>query len=150
MLKNGLLFLVILFLLVPLFFLSSVNAKARLNQEQALKVLISTIQKEKLYGNDPNMSCLSISSGESGKDHFDFSVRENHGGNCPGNPNASPVSDRFRVERSTRKVQWYDQTEDRPLSSSSFPEIEIKKVNRSEKNSVLPRASIIRITVMVG
>ena len=118
--KNGPLFIVILFLLIPVFLLSNVSAKARLSEEQALKVLVTTIQKEKLYGKDPNMSCLSILSGESGKDHFDFSVRENHGGNCPGNPNASPVADRFRVDRSSRKVQWYSPAEDRPLPLRTF------------------------------
>jgi hypothetical protein len=127
MMKNGLLFLVVLVLLIPLFFLSSVSAKARLTEEQALKVLISTIEKEKLYGNDPNMSCLSISPGESGKDHFDFSVHENHGGKCPGNPNASPGVDRFRVERSTRKVQWYDPGEDRLLSLRAFTKSKSKR-----------------------
>jgi hypothetical protein len=120
MMKNGLFFLIILFLLVPMLFLSNVSAKARLNEEQALKALVSAIQKERLYGKDPNMSCLSISSEESGKDHFTFSVRESHGGNCPGNPNSSPVSDRFRVDRTTRKVQWYNPAEDRPLSLRAF------------------------------
>jgi hypothetical protein len=125
--KNALLFLMVLFLLTPILFLSNVSAKARLTEEQALKVLISTIQKEKLYGNDLNMSCLSIFPGESGKDHFDFSVHENHGGNCPGNPNAPPVADRFRVERSSRKVQWYGPGEDRPLSLRAFTKSRSKR-----------------------
>ncbi len=120
MIRAGLLSFVVLLLLVPVFFFSNVSAKARLNEEQALKVLLYTIEKETLYGARVDMSCFTVFTEEREKDHFDFSVQENHGGNCPGNPNASPMVDRFRVDRGNKKVQWYSPTEGRPLSIKSF------------------------------
>ena len=120
MIKAGVLSLFVLLLLVPVFFFSNVNAKAKLNEEQALKVLHTAIEKDNLYGSRANMSCLTVFTEERGKDYFDFSVHENHGGNCPGNPNASPVTDRFRVDRSTKRIQWYDPVDDHPVSLKSF------------------------------
>lgn len=120
MIKTGLLCLAALSLLFPAFLFSSVNAKARLSEEQAVKVLLSAIQKETPHDSHPDMSCLSVSTGESGRDHFDFSVQENYGGTCPGNPNASPRTDRFRVDRSTKKVEWYDPAGGHPRAFKSF------------------------------
>ncbi len=120
MIKAGVLSFVVLLLLVPVFFFSNVNAKAKLNEEQALKVLLAAIEKDRLYGAHANMSCLTVFAEEREKEYFDFSVHENHGGNCPGNPNASPVVDRFRVDRSTRRIQWYDPADDRPVGLKSF------------------------------
>jgi hypothetical protein len=120
MIKTGLLCLAAVSLLFPAFLFSTVNAKARLSEEQALKVLVSAIQKDAPPGSHTDASCLSISPGESGRDHFDFSVQENYGGTCPGNPNASPRTDRFRVDRSTKKVEWYDPAGGHPRALKAF------------------------------
>jgi len=118
--KTGLLCVAIVFLLVPVLIFSNVNAKARLSEEQALNILLEAIEKDKLYGSKPNMSCFTIFTDEQDKDHFDFSVHKNRGSNCPGNPNESPIIDRFRVDRSSRKVQWYHPSDGRPLALKAF------------------------------
>jgi hypothetical protein len=41
---------------------------------------------------------------------FDIAVRERHGNGCPGDPQTSPVRDRFRVEHSGA-IRWYDPIE---------------------------------------
>jgi hypothetical protein len=120
MMKTGLLCIAIVFLLVPVFIFSNVNAKAKLSEEQALNVLLAAIEKDNLYGAKPNMSCFTIFSEEQGKDHFDFSVHKNRGSNCPGNPNDSSIMDRFRVDRSSRKIQWYNPADGRPLALKAF------------------------------
>jgi hypothetical protein len=120
MMRAGLLSFVVLLLLIPVFFFSNVNAKARLNEDQALKVMLSAIQKDGLYGSDPNMSCFTVFTEEREKDHFDFSVHKNRGGNCPGSPNGPPAVDRFRIDRSTKKIQWYNPTEGRAVNIKSF------------------------------
>jgi len=45
---------------------------------------------------------------EKAEDYFDFAIHEKHGGGCPGDSNTSPVVDRFRVNRLTKKIQWYE------------------------------------------
>jgi hypothetical protein len=120
MMKTGLLCIAIVFLLVPVFIFSNVNARARINEEQALNALLTAIEKDNLYGAKPNMSCFTIFTEEEGKDHFDFSVHKNRGSNCTGNPHESPMVDRFRVDRSSRKIQWYHPTDGRPLALKAF------------------------------
>jgi hypothetical protein len=106
--KTAMLCLIVLVLLIPFLFLSHVSAKARLNEDQALKVLLSSMKEEGLYGSMLDTSCFSIFAEERDKDYFDFTVHENRGGNCPGSVNASPTVQRFRVDRSTKRVQWVD------------------------------------------
>ena len=109
MMKTAMLSLIAILLLVPFFFFSHVSAKAKLNEDQAMKVLLSSIEEDGLYGSNPDMSCLSIFAEERNRDYYDFSVRKNRGGKCPGDPNASPTVDRFRVDRSSKKIEWHDE-----------------------------------------
>lgn len=45
------------------------------------------------------------------EDYFDFAIRERHEGNCPGDPQTTPIVDRFRVYRNTKEIRWYEPTE---------------------------------------
>jgi hypothetical protein len=108
MIKTAMLSLIVILLLFPFFVSSHVSTKARLNEDQALKTLLSSIEKDRLYGSYPT-SCLSVLAGEKEKGYYEFRVYKNHGGGCPGNPNVSPKIDRFTVDRSTKKVQWQDE-----------------------------------------
>ena len=60
----------------------------------------------------PNLSCLLFLTEERAKNYFDFAIREKHGDGCPGDPNTAPIVDRFRVNRVTKNIQWYDPVED--------------------------------------
>lgn len=55
---------------------------------------------------------LSFFTEERTKEYFAFEIHEKHGGKCPGDPNTAPIVDRFRVNRSTKIIQWYDPAED--------------------------------------
>ena len=91
---------------------SNVLAGNTLTEQQALDILAARILKDKLYDSwAPNLSCLLFLTEEKANDYFDFAIREKHGGKCPGDPNTSPIVDRFRVNRSTKIIQWYDYTE---------------------------------------
>jgi hypothetical protein len=85
-------------------YLATAEAKTRLTDEEARKLLLAQIQREKIYG-ATDSSCLTIFAEGSGSDHVDFSVHLTQGGRCPGNPNASPVVDNFRVTRATRSIE---------------------------------------------
>jgi hypothetical protein len=84
--------------------LAAVDGRTKLTDDEAQKLLLSRIQKDKIYGS-ADSSCLTVFSEGSGSDHVDFSVHLNKGDRCPGNPNASPTVDRFRVYRLTRTIE---------------------------------------------
>ncbi len=88
------------------------HAMALLTEKEALNRLISGIQKDKLYDGWTTIFCLTIWTEEKTKDYFDFAIHEKHNRDCPGDPSTSPTVDRFRVNRRTGKIQWYDPTDD--------------------------------------
>lgn len=83
----------------------------QLTEQEALNTLITQIQKDKLYDSWTTLSCLQFFTEEKTKNHFTFGIHEKHGGNCPGDPNTSPIVDRFSVNRLTKKIKWYEPTE---------------------------------------
>jgi len=106
LLKIGLLALLLACLIA-----SPSGAKSPLNEEKAFDMLAKQIQKDKLYDSWTSMSCLSFVTEETTKGYFDFAIREKHEGKCPGDPNTEPIVDRFRVNRITGKIQWFDPVE---------------------------------------
>lgn len=109
-----------LFLVLPY---SSVLAGKSLTEKQALDILAKQIQKDKLYVNRINFSCLSFLTEDKVKKYFDFVINEKHGGKCPGDPATSPTVDRFRVDRLTKKIKKYDLVKEEfyPYGMSSYP-----------------------------
>jgi hypothetical protein len=101
--------LVLLSLLI-MFPCHDVLAGKQLTELQALDILTAQIRKDKLYAGWTSLSCLSFMTEVKTKDHFDFAIHEKHGGKCPGDPNTAPIVDRFRVNRLTGKILWYDVT----------------------------------------
>ncbi|PPU75578.1 MULTISPECIES: hypothetical protein [Xanthomonas] len=75
-------------------------------EARALHVLEAQLQRDHAYPDN----CISILT-EAGQtpaaDAFEFAVHERHGNGCPGDPQTSPVRDRFRVQ-ADGKVLWYD------------------------------------------
>jgi hypothetical protein len=89
------------------------GTNSRLTERQALDVLVSRIKMDKVYDSwAPNLSCLLFLTEEKANNYFDFAIREKHGDGCPGDPNTVPIVDRFRVNRVTKSIQWYDPAED--------------------------------------
>lgn len=102
--------ILLLFLLIA-FLYQNVHGQNQLTEQEALNTLITQIQKDKIYESWTNLSCLHFLPEKKTKEYFDFAIREKHGGKCPGDPNTSPIVDRFRVNRFTKKIQWYEPTE---------------------------------------
>jgi hypothetical protein len=103
-------FSLILFLLT-LAIVNHASAKNLLDEKQALDVLVSQIQNDELYANRTSLPCLSFITEKNENIYFDFAIHEKHGGMCPGDPNTSPVVDRFRVNRMTHRIQWVEPIE---------------------------------------
>ena len=108
--------LIVFFFLIFISLSMHVRAGSLLTEQQAMDILVSQIQQDKLYDGRHTLSCLSFSIEEKTKDFFDFAIREKHGGLCQGDPNAAPIVDRFRVMRATKKLLWYDVGEDKYVS----------------------------------
>ncbi|MBI5656734.1 MAG: hypothetical protein HZC44_07920 [Geobacter sp.] len=117
-----------LFLIIAFFLPIPANAKNLLDEEHALDVMVSQIQKDKLYDSWTSTDCLSFITEEKTKIYFDFAIHEKHGGACPGDPGTAPVVDRFRVNRSTHKIQWLEPAEGKYLSYGA-----VLKVKREMK-----------------
>jgi hypothetical protein len=106
--KMSLLKIGMLALLLTCLIASTAGAKSLLTEEQAFDTLFKQIQKDKLYDSWTKLDCLSFVTEETTKSYFDFAIREKHDDKCPGDPNISPIVDRFRVNRITGKIQWFD------------------------------------------
>ena len=105
----------------------NVLASNQLTYQQALDILIVQIQEDKLYDSWTTLSCLSFLTEETTEDYFDFAIHEKHGGDCPGDPNTSPLVDRFRVNRLTNKIQWYEPVEGEFLPYRAVLKARLKK-----------------------
>ena len=99
------------FLLLALIVAMPASASNPLDEKHVLDVLVAQIQKDKLYESWTSLACLSFVTEEKTKKFIDFAILEKHGGKCPGDPNTSPVVDRFRVNRLTHKIEWFEPTE---------------------------------------
>ncbi|AVQ06168.1 TPA: hypothetical protein HH295_13355 [Xanthomonas vasicola pv. zeae] len=75
-------------------------------QTRALNALEARLQSDHVYPDN----CIGIMAEEGdapSPESFDFAVRERHGDGCPGDPQTSPVRDRFRVQ-ADGTLLWYD------------------------------------------
>ena len=88
---------------VPYF--PTVLADNRLTEQQVLDIVMAMVQKDKLYDSWTTASCLSFLVEEKTKVYIDIAIREKHGDTCPGDPDISPIVDRFRVHRITKRIQ---------------------------------------------
>jgi hypothetical protein len=87
----------------------TVGARESLTEKQALNVLTSRLLRDKPYDRwAPNLSCLAFFTDEKTEKYFEFTLHEEHGGKCPGDPSTAPRVDSFRVNRLTNEIQWYD------------------------------------------
>jgi len=105
--KTRLSVLASLLFLLGMFLDSDALALNRLSEQQALDIVTARVQKDKLYGHHTNVSCLHFLVEGKTKDYIDVAIREKHSGECLGDQDTSPIVDRFRVHRMTKRVKWY-------------------------------------------
>ena len=106
---------------------SNVFAEMRLTENQALDLLRSRIQKDRLYSSWTTLSCLSFFIEKKMNDYIDIGIHEKHGGECPSDSNTWPIVDRFRIYRLTKKIQWYEPTEGEYLPYRTVLKAKLKK-----------------------
>ena len=84
-----------------------------LNEDAALALLERTLKHDRVYANRISLDCVSYGTEEMTTAYFQFVLRENHGAKCGGDPETSPVVDRYRVYRGSGKIEWLERIEDK-------------------------------------
>ena len=83
-----------------------------LNEDAALNLLLRTLKQDRVYAKRISVDCITFDTEEKMPTYFQFALRENHTANCGGDPDISPVIDRYRVYRSAGKIQWFNAAQD--------------------------------------
>ena len=107
------LFLVVLLLAVPA--LANVNArpaKHGLDEEAALNLLLQTLERDRVYEKRISLDCVTFGTDDITRTYFEFALREKHNAKCGGDPDTTPIVDRYRVHRGFGKIDWFDVVKD--------------------------------------
>jgi hypothetical protein len=83
-----------------------------LGENAALDLLERTLKHDRVYANRISLDCISYITEETTGTYFQFVLRENHNAKCGGDPETSPVIDRYQVYRRAGKIEWWEPTED--------------------------------------
>lgn len=84
-----------------------------LNEDAALNALLHTLQRDHVYDKRISLDCVTFDTENTTRTYFEVALREKHNAKCGGDPETSPVIDRYRVNRASGKIEWYKVTEDR-------------------------------------
>jgi hypothetical protein len=83
-----------------------------LNEDEALNVLVHTLQRDHVYDKRISLDCVTFDTEETTRIYFQVALREKHNKKCGGDPDTSPVIDRYKVNRASGRMEWYAATED--------------------------------------
>ena len=100
-----------LVLALALFPLNFALARA-LNEDAALELLLHKLEHDHVYAKRISLDCVTFDTEETAKEYFQFVLKENHTEKCGGDPDVSPVVDRYRVYRASGKIEWYNAPND--------------------------------------
>jgi hypothetical protein len=112
---------------VALVLVSPITAQAGprshpMDEDTALALLERTLKHDGVYTRRISLDCVTYSTEETTNAYFQFVLRENHNVKCGGDPQTSPVVDRYRVYRRSGKIEWLERVEDnwRPYSPTQI------------------------------
>jgi hypothetical protein len=83
-----------------------------LDEDGALALLESTLKHDGVYADRISLNCITYGTEETTSAYFQFVLRENHNAKCGGDPETSPVVDRYRVYRKSGKIEWLERVKD--------------------------------------
>jgi hypothetical protein len=83
-----------------------------LDEDGALTLLERTLKHDGVYAHRISLNCVTYGTEETTGTYFQFALRENHNAKCGGDPETSPVVDRYRVYRRSPKIEWLERIED--------------------------------------
>src|SRR5215831_125091 len=83
-----------------------------LDEDAALALLVRTLKHDRVYAKRISLDCVTYDTEETTDAYFQFVLREKHDAKCGGDPEMSPVVDRYRVYRRSGKIEWWKAAED--------------------------------------
>jgi len=89
------------------------KSKGPLTEDAALNLLLRTLEHDHVYAKRISLDCVTFDTEETTRIYFQVALREKHDAKCGGDPETSPVIDRYRVNRSSGKIEFYDAAADR-------------------------------------
>jgi hypothetical protein len=84
-----------------------------LDEDAALALLDRTLKHDGVYKNRISLDCVIYITEETTDTYFEFALREKHNAKCGGDPEVSPIVDRYRVYRRSGKIEQYKATDDK-------------------------------------
>src|SRR5437899_12272299 len=110
-------FRIVTAVVTALFLVSSVASQAArshpLDEDSALALLVRTLKHDRVYAKRISLDCITYDTEETTDAYFQFALREKHDPKCGGDPETSPVVDRYRVYRRAEKIKWWESTDDK-------------------------------------
>ena len=82
-----------------------------LSEDAALSLLVRTLKHDRVYARRISLDCVTFATEEKTHAYFQFVLRENHTAPCGGDPETSPVVDRYRIYRASGKIEWLESVE---------------------------------------
>ena len=83
-----------------------------LTEDAALNLLLRTLTRDHVYAKRISLDCVTFDTEETTRTYFQVAVREKHNAKCAGDPETSPVIDRYRVNRASGRIEWNDAAND--------------------------------------
>jgi hypothetical protein len=83
-----------------------------LTEDAALTLLERTLKHDGVYARRISLEYVTYGTEEATDAYFQFVFRENHNAKCGGDPETTPVVDRYRVYRRSGKIEWLERIED--------------------------------------
>ncbi len=83
--------------------------------------LVDIVKKDEKYAGWAKVECLQFMVEQQDEKLTEIAMREKHGDGCPGDPQTSPVIDRFRIEKASGNILRYDIVEDQYLQVGAVP-----------------------------
>ena len=90
---------------------SMISARA-LTEDAALNILLHKLEQDHVYAKRISLDCVTFDTEETTRTYFQVALREKHNKKCGGDPDITPVIDRYRVNRASGKLDWYDPVND--------------------------------------
>jgi hypothetical protein len=83
-----------------------------LDEDSASDLLLGTLKHDRVYAKRISLGCIACGTEETTDAYFQFYVREIHNAKCGGDPEVSPIVDRYRVYRRSGKIERWKPTDD--------------------------------------
>jgi hypothetical protein len=98
--------------LVLLSGVASQAARYSLDEDAALGWLVRTLKHNHVYAKRISLDCITYDTEQTTDAYFQFALREKHDAKCGGDPETSPVVDRYRVYRHSSKIERWEAADD--------------------------------------